>query len=116
MSVKFSLLFISYILVLLFHFLYAYWAIRKQKFSLAVGSVQQPWLILVLLLVLNGVSLSVFVFPNPIWIQANIVLHLILTVDEIFRTRRVPARFPFLLNHILFSGILISVLVLDFSN
>ena len=98
--------FLFYFLVLAFHFSYAWWAISRSRFSLQVGGIRSPIHILSLLLLLNGFSLSVFAFSNQKWCLFNLGLHILLAGDEVVRMRAVPARWPFLMNHVLFAGLI----------
>jgi len=100
-------LFGMYILILALHFGYAYWVLKTNRFSLELGIVRTRFQILSLLLLLNGFSISVFYYSNQMWIQVNIILHMLLTLDEVVRTWKNSLRLPFLLNHVLFAGLLL---------
>lgn len=97
---------IGYILVLIGHFFYAAWLIRTGKVDLRLGFAQKPAQILSSLIVLNGVSLTAFAWPHPTWVTLNFGLHVLLTFDEVVRTRKAPLRWPFILNHVLFAATL----------
>jgi hypothetical protein len=104
--VKFFTCIIAYLFVLIFHFAYASWVINTSQFSLQLGLARTPAQILGMLLLLNGFSLTCFVYPKRSWISVNIILHIILAGDEVIRSASIPGRLPFLLSHLLFYKIL----------
>ena len=97
---------ILYVAVFWFHFAYAAVVLKTKRFSLAMGPISSPPAILTGLLMVNGLSLTAWVWPTANWVWFNIIYHAILAVDEIVRTRKVRGRWPFLLNHLLFCVIL----------
>ncbi len=99
-------LLILYSLVLIFHFSYAFWAIVKKRFSLEIAHINSPFKILFFLFLINGFSITVFFHLNSKWCIFHVVFHLTLMADEVWRTKKVPQRWPFILNHFLFSSVL----------
>ena len=103
-----------YLLILGFHFGYAVWLLKKNPRSMVIGPIRSHFTIRLSLLILNSISLSVFAFPSPKWIQGNLVLQIALTLDEVLRVRKSILRLPFLVNHVLWAGLLFSsILPLD---
>ncbi len=99
-----------YLAILTFHFAYAVYLMRSGKDLLIektpVGELRQPVAILGLLLLINGIGMTVVLTPTLMWITLHSLFHALLAVDELKRLRTAPHRWPFLLDHLLL-GVLI---------
>lgn len=92
-----------YLLILLIHALWAVHILRTGKTSLAVGPIRSPQLIMLGLFVLNLPSIVVFIpatgFATKSAATGHALYHTLLTFDEIFRVRKAPVRWVFLVDH-----------------
>lgn len=99
--------FFFYLFILGIHFCYAASLIKRRTVPMGVGTVQDSRWILILLLVINGLSLSVFFFQDLNWILFNIFFHVVLALDEIVRMRKYWPRWVFMVNHCAWAGLLV---------
>ncbi len=99
-----------YLGILSFHFGYALYLMRSGKDLLIektpVGEIRQPVVILGLLLLINGLGMTVVLTPTLMWITLQSLFHALLAVDEVKRLRVAPHRWPFLLNHLLWAALI----------
>src|SRR4051794_20838636 len=99
-----------YLGILSFHFGYAVFLMRTGKDRLVektpVGELRQPVAILGLLLLINGVGMTVVLTPAMMWITLHSLFHALLAVDELKRLRNAPYRWPFLIDHLLLGALI----------
>lgn len=99
-----------YLVVFTGHFLYAYFLGKSSPESLFTFNINKLLDILIGLSLLNLISISVFIIPSPLWGQVNLLLHILLFYDEVIRCQRHGKRWPFALNHILFTLLIMQYL------
>lgn len=95
-----------FIFLLTGHAVYAWLLAKTDLKQLAAGPFQTAPKILGALLVVNGISLSAFVYPRAIWVLLHVAYQLILAIYEIWQTTKHRKRWPFILNHLGFAWIL----------
>lgn len=99
-----------YLFLLAGHATYAWLLLRSKQISLAIGPFRSDASILGMLLLINGFSLTAFLYPKSWWALFHIVLHGALAADEIWRMTKVRAhlraRWPFFVNHLGFIWVL----------
>lgn len=102
MNVDFPAPFYLYLVVFTLHFAYAAHLLKKKPVLMVTGSLKSPLLVLLILSVVNLPGLMVFVGESPYWFDWMVTVQGFLACYELFGLKKRSARWPFLLNHLLF--------------
>lgn len=108
MNTDLSASFYLYLVVFTLHFAYAFHLLRKKPIVMIVGGIHNPFLILFMLTVINLPGVLVFLDCGKYWFDWMIVLHAFLAFYELFSLKKRAARWPFLINHLLFISTLLT--------
>lgn len=95
-----------YLVILAIHAGYATYLIRSGKDPLKEGGVENPKLIVLLLLLINGVSIIAPFTPSRGAFFAHLGFRVIMFVDELRRLPRAKHRWVFAIDHLAWMGLL----------